>query len=361
MTSISVLLPVFETNEHLPSALQSLVDQTQLPQQVIIVDDGPDPAVAAAVAEWQDRLDIKLVRHPENLGTLQARKTAVEHCETDYCINLDPDDTLDPDAVKSLSECAAETGADVICVGRKYFDVDGAVTQALEPMSTEVITFDKDEAFRNQFNTAGPEYKYANLSIIGGKLIRTEIQRAAADELGDDVPHIIFNEDTILMFLVLAKAQKICQLPRDFYEYRKRKSSVTHPVGVEYALRFLADANWGLDRMEDYARRHMNEDADVVKMLLHNRRYVKTAAITQRLGRTHWTPEELQDMYQTFPDILRDALYSTELSLQITNLKKRRYRLQDEATKADTLIRSLKFRNRNLEAKLANIKAALEE
>ena len=361
MTSITVLIPVYKSEAYLPFALQSLADQTLQPQRVIVVDDGPEPAVDAVVADWKDKLNIKLVKHPENLGLFQARKTALEHCDTEYCINLDSDDTMHPDAVQSLSDCAAELDADVICVGRKYISVDGEVTQALEPHSTEVVTFDKDEVFRNQFSSAGPEYKYANLSIVGGKLIRAKIQRTAYDELGDDVPHITFNEDTLLMFMVLAQAKTICQIPRDFYEYRKRTTSVTYPVGVDHALKFLEDATWGMDRMEDYARRHMNSDVEVTKMLYHNRRYIKQAAITQRLGRTQWTPEELEELYRTLPDVLREALYSTELSLQTASLKKRRYRLQDEATKADVLIRSLKYRNRNLQAKLDKIKGALEE
>ena len=68
------------------------------------------------VTEYQDKLNIRCVRSPENQGCGGARQVGIETvgCSDDYITFLDADDALLPQAVHLLNE-AATTQADVLC------------------------------------------------------------------------------------------------------------------------------------------------------------------------------------------------------------------------------------------------------
>ncbi|MBF0409177.1 MAG: glycosyltransferase [Candidatus Riflebacteria bacterium] len=88
---ISVIIPVYNCR-FLPEAIDSVLAQTVLPSEIIVVDDGSDPAVRLSD---RHRNHVK-VFYQKNSGQGTARNNGVYHSKCDLIAFLDSDDIWHP-------------------------------------------------------------------------------------------------------------------------------------------------------------------------------------------------------------------------------------------------------------------------
>lgn len=96
MRSISVIVPCYNQAEYLPETLDSILAQTFLDWECIIIDDGsPDNTqeIATKYAGIDSR--IKYVKQ-DNLGVSAARNNGIAHSSGTYILPLDADDIIEP-------------------------------------------------------------------------------------------------------------------------------------------------------------------------------------------------------------------------------------------------------------------------
>lgn len=96
----SVIIPTYNRAEILPDALQSVLEQTYRPIELIIVDDGSTDETTSVVNTWQsahqtDEFQIEYVSQ-NNAGPSAARNRGLVHASGEYIQFLDSDDRLHP-------------------------------------------------------------------------------------------------------------------------------------------------------------------------------------------------------------------------------------------------------------------------
>jgi len=94
MTLLSVIIPTFNRWPLLPRAVESVLNQTLLPDEVIIVDDGSTDATEAEFAARFPHL--RYIRQ-KNLGVSAARNTGIREAHGDWLAFLDSDDKWLPE------------------------------------------------------------------------------------------------------------------------------------------------------------------------------------------------------------------------------------------------------------------------
>jgi glycosyltransferase involved in cell wall biosynthesis len=96
METLTIIIPVYNYSRFLDEALQSVFNQSKLPDEVIVVDDcsTDDPKSIC------DKYPVKYIRHETNKGLSASRNTGVRNATSKYCLSFDADDILRPDAVK---------------------------------------------------------------------------------------------------------------------------------------------------------------------------------------------------------------------------------------------------------------------
>lgn len=96
MEKFSVLISVYhrERGEFLRAALESVFDQTILPNQVILVEDGPLTEELYGVIEAfkNAHQTLQVVSLPENVGLGDALNQGLAHCTYDLVARMDSDD-----------------------------------------------------------------------------------------------------------------------------------------------------------------------------------------------------------------------------------------------------------------------------
>lgn len=109
--SFSVIIPTCDRPEYLKQAVESVTSQSYQPLEIIVVDNGKDPASFDALPY---KARIKLVRGLPKFGVSQARNLGAILSEGSYLAFLDDDDAWDVDYLFHASEVIKQTRPDVL-------------------------------------------------------------------------------------------------------------------------------------------------------------------------------------------------------------------------------------------------------
>jgi glycosyltransferase involved in cell wall biosynthesis len=96
---VSIIIPVYNRQELIKSAIESALAQTYSDVEVIVVDDGSTDGTPYVLERYANA--IKVITQP-NCGQSAARNTGLVRCSGEYVLFLDSDDCLEPFAVKTL-------------------------------------------------------------------------------------------------------------------------------------------------------------------------------------------------------------------------------------------------------------------
>ena len=109
MPKVSVIVPVYNSEQELRDCLDSLVEQTEKDIEIIVIDDGSTDNSPEIEAEYQKKYpNIKVYRNERNLGQSETRNRGIELAEGDYIAFLDSDDYVNPGMYEELYQAAVD-------------------------------------------------------------------------------------------------------------------------------------------------------------------------------------------------------------------------------------------------------------
>ena len=115
MPKISVVIPVYNTEEYLEQCVESVLNQTMMDLEVICVDDCSRDSsyeIMKSFAAKDPR--VKIYRFDESKSALQARKTGVLGSTGEYILFLDADDYLEQDACEKIYNKIRQEQVDIL-------------------------------------------------------------------------------------------------------------------------------------------------------------------------------------------------------------------------------------------------------
>ena len=115
----SVLLSVYhkENPEWFRTALESILNQTVQPSEIVLVEDGPlNEQLDDVVANYQQRTPfLKVVALPENRGLGLALQEGINHCSNELIARMDTDDIAVPERCeKQLKKFVEDPELDIV-------------------------------------------------------------------------------------------------------------------------------------------------------------------------------------------------------------------------------------------------------
>ncbi len=112
--TISVIIPSYKHAHFLGETIESVLEQSLKPNEIIVVNDGsPDNT-----SEVASRYPVALVEKP-NGGLSSARNAGIKVATSEYIMCLDADDMLRPDALKEHIKLADENT--IVTCGLSWF------------------------------------------------------------------------------------------------------------------------------------------------------------------------------------------------------------------------------------------------
>jgi glycosyltransferase involved in cell wall biosynthesis len=110
---VAVVIPCYKQAHFLPDAIESVLQQTHAPSEIVVIDDGSPDDVAAVAARYPE---VRYIRQ-RNQGLSAARNTGIRATSSELLVFLDSDDQLLPHAIErgaahltARPECAFAAG-----------------------------------------------------------------------------------------------------------------------------------------------------------------------------------------------------------------------------------------------------------
>lgn len=222
--SVSIIVPVYNVETYLKECLNSIISQTFVDWECIVVDDGSkdtSPEICDEFASKDNR--IKVIHQP-NKGLSGARNSALAVAEGQYIAFVDSDDKVDPDYLSVLFNLIIKEDADVAQCG----------------FIKEFTTFNRKKSLPSDYFCIEGESVYSNLlfyeSLHGymwGKLFRREVISVL-------FPEGRIYEDFFVMTHWANNIRKIVWTSQCLYYYRMRKSSLNMRCDAKSQMDFIS-------------------------------------------------------------------------------------------------------------------------
>jgi glycosyltransferase involved in cell wall biosynthesis len=190
--TVSAIIPAYNAARTVGKAVESCLNQTHPPIEVLVVDDGSTDGTAAVVADFG--APVRLERKP-NGGPASARNYAAQLARGDWLGFLDADDRWLPRKLEK--QLTLDTSDDV------------AVIQTLTGGSTQQIP--QEVTFSQLWET--------NLVCTSSVLIRRSVFERLRGFNED--PHLISSEDYHLWLRVAAAGGRILTYPEALIEWSR--------------------------------------------------------------------------------------------------------------------------------------------
>ncbi len=208
-TKVSVVIPVYQVENYLERAVDSVLEQTLHEIEIILVDDGSEdtsPQICDRYArEHPDRIR---VIHKENEGLGMARNTGVGAAVGEYIAFLDSDDTVEPEMYEEMYERAVEENYDIVMCDVNIIYVE-------ENRNVVVSTYSSEEVDLSDYIANGN-----NITYSVNKLYSRRIWEENQYE------RMLF-EDIALIPSLVTKYPHIGYVKKPFYNYYRRANTIS--------------------------------------------------------------------------------------------------------------------------------------
>lgn len=223
---ISVIVPIFRIERYLPKCIDSLLNQSFLDFELILVDDGsPDgcPKICDDYAKIDSR--IKVV-HKENGGLVSARKEGLKNANGKYIAFVDGDDWVDSYYLDVLYKLAEANSSDLVVTGH-FREFNGKI-ETIKPKSAGV--YNKNDIQFSILPKAiynGRFCEHGLSTYVWNKLFKREL---LSKTLYDVPNEIIMGEDAAITYSYLAISESLTVSRIPLYYYRQRHDSIVKSI-----------------------------------------------------------------------------------------------------------------------------------
>jgi glycosyltransferase involved in cell wall biosynthesis len=215
LPNISVIIPVYNGQNYLRQAVESVFAQTYNNYELIVVDDGSNDGTWDIIQSYGFRL--KGVRK-ENGGVASALNCGIQHASGDYIAWLSHDDLFLPDKLERQVAFLNQSPQFKACYTDYYIiDENGKVIQEIK-----TLWFPRQEALRVLFGIA-----YINGSTM-------MIERGCFEKVGLFSEHLKYTQDTE-MWLRLLRHFEIGRVPEKLGKWRNHPSQGSRRTKIHRA------------------------------------------------------------------------------------------------------------------------------
>ena len=112
--AVSVVLPVFNGQDHVAAAVESVLAQTGIEFELVVIDDGSTDGTPTALEAFVDDPRFQLIRLPHNKGLVHALNRGISEARGELIARLDADDVALPGRLVAQADVFAADPAVVL-------------------------------------------------------------------------------------------------------------------------------------------------------------------------------------------------------------------------------------------------------
>lgn len=219
---VSLIMPVFNSEEYLCKTLENVLEQTFINFELILVNDGSTDKSAQICEQYRKQDNRIKVYHLNNNGPGNARNFGISVARGEYIQFIDSDDLLEPNMMEKLLYCMIVEKADIVVCGfKKIDDSKNENTYTLSSKTTQHKNIKKDFVKLLKLGLAySPWNKLYKKSIIEKSKIKFNVE-------------IFTGEDALFNIEYFSQCSKVFILGEPLYIYFQRKGSLTNTINKD--------------------------------------------------------------------------------------------------------------------------------
>jgi glycosyltransferase involved in cell wall biosynthesis len=207
---VSIIVPVFNTEQYLRRCIESLINQTYKEIEIILVDDcSVDNSLSICKNFKKIYSNIKIYQHKSNMGLEKTRNDGLDLAEGEWIMFLDSDDTFSLDAVKTMVTFASTYQVDMAFAS---YRVISNKTIKIESGTLEEGIYSRTEFIKMCL----VNIPWQVMSCVGSKIYKK--RHIDSNKLRFD-KFYKYNEDGAFMLKAMSCAERIGYINIPFYNY----------------------------------------------------------------------------------------------------------------------------------------------
>lgn len=234
MPELTVSMPAYNTAKYIRRAIESVLDQTGIDFELIVVDDASQDNTAAVVLSFKDPR-VKLLTNKINRGIPYCHNLVIKQSTSPFIAHVDSDDLILPHAFQKLVQ-KLKSHPNIGQVHCYYLEItdDGRMTS--EPFETRKQRFQKQRP---------ADMDYKRELLVQGTVtnhLRT-YRRAVFDVVGCFNESVKYGEDYEMALRIIDRFD-IKLVPEFLYCLRLHGNRITNRMGFTTGLHFFLNRLW---------------------------------------------------------------------------------------------------------------------
>ena len=142
MNKVTVIVPVYNSEEYIGRCLQSILNQTYNNFEILVVNDGSKDNSLKIIKEYENKYPDKIISiNQENKGVSITRNESIKKANGEFIMFVDDDDFIDRDYIETFVNTIRENDYDVVLGGYRRPNQDGKIIKKMQLKDTEWSKF----------------------------------------------------------------------------------------------------------------------------------------------------------------------------------------------------------------------------
>ena len=222
---ISIIVPVYNSEEYLNRCLNSILSQTYSDFEILLIDDASKDRSLSICRKYESKyINIRALVLPHNSGQVTAYLEGIKKSKGDFIGFVDSDDWIEPEMFNYLMHSLEENNSDIATCGVFIDFPDHSIVEPNDIYNYDGLTLNKIQ-IRQQFkelhtknNAIDRIYKLYRYN----KLYKKEIALKSLKYLQPDIR--VF-EDNNFVIPCLLNSNNISYVGQPLYHYVRRQNS----------------------------------------------------------------------------------------------------------------------------------------
>lgn len=231
---VSVIVPIYNTQEFLPRCLDSILNQTYTNMEIILVNDGSTDESLSVCEKFAER-DVRIqIINQSNQGIIAAKRAGIKICRGAYAMFVDSDDWIEPELLEKMVQAMQEYGCMLVCTDAYQDYGNGTTIEARNAIPSGI--YETGKIAKDLFYYKDTD-SYGILPYSVAKLYPIDMLKEVLCSIYDDIRYA---EDKAIVFSFVFKNIKVCFTDDIYYHYCIRNGSACQSENQNYLVELTA-------------------------------------------------------------------------------------------------------------------------
>lgn len=223
MKMISVIIPIYNSENYIERCIKSVCRQTYKNLEIICIDDGSSDSAGKILDECAARDRRIIAIHQTNHGESYARNEGLKLANGEYIAFVDCDDWLEPTMYEELMKYAEKYDLDMVA-SSWYKDDDSSSIAIKNQLEVDTGVFDRDDLLEYIYKR---DY-YRGFAYMWNKLYKRKMLEDNAGEKLRFDEQFRLGGDVLFLAQAALRTKRAMYIDKPFYHYYQRPESGCH-------------------------------------------------------------------------------------------------------------------------------------